>query len=111
MVRSKNRMTSGAKMKAVSAANSGESACPLPEPQSKADMIAEKEQASGSQQSSSDEERRTRADRISQAIRNLPDYTKVDDTGFYRDLWDAFKDDTKRIWRGRKAHTKTDAQP
>jgi hypothetical protein len=68
-------------------------------------MTAEKELTSVSAQNSLDEERKLRSERISQAIRELPDYKEIDDTGFFRDLWDAFKDDTKRIWRDRKVPT------
>jgi hypothetical protein len=35
------------------------------------------------------------------SIRELPDYRHVDSSGFLTDVWNAFKDDTKRIWRER----------
>jgi hypothetical protein len=69
-------------------------------------MIEEKESIC----TSLDEEKALTAERISQAIRDLPDYTKIDDTGFSRDLWHAFRDDAKRIWRQRHA-PKGDPQP
>jgi hypothetical protein len=35
------------------------------------------------------------------SIAELPDYRNVDSSGFLTDVWNAFKDDTKRIWRER----------
>lgn len=106
----KGVMTTGTKLQALPDASHAK-------PESEVDMIAEKEQACTTDQTSSvaqsslSEERRVRAERISQAIRDLPDYTKVDDTGFLRDLWDAFTDDTRRIWRERKTAASSKPRP
>ena len=35
------------------------------------------------------------------SIRELPDYRHIDSSGFFTDVWNAFWDDTKRIWRER----------
>jgi len=35
------------------------------------------------------------------SIRELPDYRHVDSSGFLTDVWNALKDDTKKIWRER----------
>ncbi len=38
--------------------------------------------------------------------RELPDYRNVDSSGFLSDVWTAFWDDTKRIWRDRNTTEK-----
>lgn len=37
------------------------------------------------------------------SIRALPDYRHIDSSGFFTDVWNAFWDDTKRIWRERSS--------
>jgi len=54
------------------------------------------------------EERNIRTRRVAEGIRDLPDYTKIDDSGFFRDLWDALKDETGKIWRKRKDPAKSE---
>ena len=47
------------------------------------------------------------AEQLSQAIQNIPDYSKLDSTGFTRDLWKAFKKDIGNIWRKHTASSLT----
>jgi hypothetical protein len=79
----------------------------VPERRIEDEMTIEKEK----EDAALNEARKKSSERISQAIRDLPDYTKVDDSGFLRDMVVAFKDDTKKIWRERKVRPTRTPQP
>jgi hypothetical protein len=39
------------------------------------------------------------AERLSQAIQNIPDYSQLDTSGFVQDVWKSFKGDVANIFR------------
>jgi hypothetical protein len=39
------------------------------------------------------------AERLSYAIRNIPDYSRLDGSGFLRDVWKSFAEDVTEIWK------------